>query len=103
VNNTASSPSKGTLSERWQLIRKEFPGEAEQVARLAKKILAMDRITPDEVAAAAESEEIRELQALLAITPVLCERLGIPEATIENVLSAIDLYAASILTELERK
>lgn len=103
MDNTASSPSKGTLSARWELIRKDYPGEAEQIARLAKKILAMDRITPDEVAKAAASEEIREIQALLAITPVLCARLGIPEATIENVLSAIDLYAASILTELERK
>ena len=63
----------------------------------------MDRITLDNVAAAAKSPEAREIQGILATTPVLCERLGISEATIENVLSAIDLYAASILTELEKK
>jgi len=103
VDTTSSGPSKGTLSARWEHIRKDFPGETGQIAFLAKKILAMDRITMDDVAVAAKSLEAREIQGVLATAPVLCERLGISEATIENVLSAIDLYAASILTELEKK
>lgn len=90
------------LLESWEQFREELPQTAMAVSILAEHLLAMDRITPEGVGLAVESNEMREMEQLLSDNPRVVKLLQLDAVNPQQILRAVDLYATNLIFSHER-
>ena len=101
MSNSNDETPQG-LVESWEQFREELPQTAMAVSILAEHLLAMDRITPEGVGLAVESNEMHEMQELLGDNPRVVKLLQLDSVSPEQILRAVDLYATHLIFNHER-
>mgnify|MGYP001603989877 FL=1 len=101
MSNSNDETPQG-LVESWEQFREELPQTAMAVSILAEHLLAMDRITPEGVGLAVESNEMREMEQLLGDNPRVVKLLQLDRVNPQQILRAVDLYATHLIFSHER-